>query len=277
MISKTAMGVAATRAAHQWLDGTPKILDDPIAERLLDEGTRTWLAEHRDELTTDASAAFRAHVVLRSRFAEDRLAKAVARGLRQYVSLGAGLDTFAHRQPAWASELTVYEVDEIDTQDDKRRRLAAAGLAVPGNLRYVPADFHQHSLDDVLSAAGFDRSRPAFLSWLGVTMYLEEAANDAVFEYAAALPASSELVFTFAPALGHRPAGEGSRLADMAAAAGEPWRTRYEPPALAGKLRGLGFTAVWLPSPAELAAAYFLNRTEDLSLPRRRTIVSAEK
>jgi methyltransferase (TIGR00027 family) len=273
--SRTAIGVAAMRAAHQRLDGTPRILEDPIAERLLDDRTRAWLEQAADPAVLDAGASLRAHVVTRSRFAEDRFEQAVARGVRQYVMLGAGFDTFSYRQPDWARDSNLFEVDEPGTQHEKRARLAAAGIDPPANLTYVAADFESESAAEALIRAGFNRAAPAFISWLGVTMYLNAAANDAVFEFAASLPASSELVFTFAPALSDSPSPRETRLEGLATAVGEPWRTRYDPRALAGKLRGLGFASVWLPSPAEIAAAYFLHRSEDLPLPWRRTIVSA--
>ena len=122
--SRTALGVALLRAAHQLLDGEPKILaDQPIVHLLGPEGL-TRLRTLADELQTPSARRLRAHVLLRSRFAEDRLADAVRRGVRQYVLLGAGLDTFALRQPAWASEITIVEIDRPETQAAKRARLA---------------------------------------------------------------------------------------------------------------------------------------------------------
>jgi methyltransferase (TIGR00027 family) len=265
--------VAALRALHQWVDGTPTILDDPIAERLLDPGTRELL--EADFARVERSAALRAHVVTRSRFAEDRLKAAVEHGVTQYVVLGSGFDTFGWRQPEWARPLRIFDVDEPVTQNDKRRRIAAAGLSQAGNLVFVPVDFHTGRLEDALAAAGFDRTRPGFFSWLGVTMYLDEAANEAVLRFVASLPRSSEIVFTFAPSSPDGAEPPDSRLEAMAAAAGERWRTRYDPAVLPARLSGLGYAAVWLPSPAEIASTYFLHRTRDLPLPRRRTIVSA--
>jgi O-methyltransferase involved in polyketide biosynthesis len=122
-------------------------------------------------------------------------------------------------------------------------------------------------------AGGFDPAAPSFFSWLGVTMYLEEAANDAVFAYIGSLP-DATMVFTFATAAGHAsPAAD--RLPQAAADVGEPWRTRYEPEALAKKLKEFGFSSVWMPTPAQLVVRYFADRPDDLPLPRRRTLVRA--
>src|SRR5262249_22024613 len=141
----------------------------------------------------------RSHVVLRSRVAEDRLADAVARGVRQYVVLGAGFDTFAYRQPDWASGLRIFEVDHPESQAAKFAALASAGVTVPRNVTFVPVDFERESLAHALSAARFDAARPAFVSWLGVMVYVDAAAAASVFRMVASLPASSEIVFTFAP------------------------------------------------------------------------------
>lgn len=234
--SLTALSVAASRAYHQLYDGIPKILDDPIAPRLVD-----------DELLTRASAAarpwatqLRLHVVVRSRYAEDRLALAVQRGVRQCVVLGAGYDTFAYRQPPWARELTIFEVDHPASQREKRARLERAGVELPENLRFAPIDFERTALAEGLRAGGFDETRPAFFSWLGVMMYLEAEAVDAVFGYVASLPPSSEIVFSFARPPRPFDVGQGP-IAAAAFAAGEPWKTRFSPTQLDAKLRKLGF------------------------------------
>lgn len=273
--SRTALGVLALRAAHQHFDDPPHILDDPIAEVLLDPTARERLLGERAAIDSPIARALRAHVVTRSRFAEDRLRASLDRRVRQYIVLGAGYDTFAYRQPAWAAVLRIFEIDQPGTQEDKRQRLAGARVDTPENLTFVPVDFERESLPNQLAACGFDASSPAFFSWLGVTMYLDEAANDRVFRFVASLPAGSELVFTFAPPAGTDDDARVVALGDRAAAVGEPWRTFYDPRALDAHLHAIGYSSVWMPTPAEIAAAYFLGRADDLPLPRRRTIVTA--
>ena len=217
--SRTAVGVAALRAAHVLHDAPPPILNDVVAIQLIDPDMRARLegpgaAEHLAK-----AEALRVHVVVRSRFAEDCLEAAFERGVRQYVILGAGLDTFAWRQPAWASGLRIFEVDQAGSQLDKQDRVARAGLAAPPNLVFVPVDFETEPLGQCLSGAGVDLRAPVFFSWLGVTPYLDEAAIDDVLRVVVGGAPGTEVVFTFAP-VGDTP----SAVAAMAAALGEVFR-----------------------------------------------------
>lgn len=274
--NRTALGVAWLRAAHQVVDDPPRILDDPASLPIL--GLLPMALRLDPRAQSPGSRALRAHIVLRSRFAEDRLALAVERGVRQYVILGAGYDTFIVRQPVWASALRIVEVDRPELQADKRARLAPAGLQVPDNVRFVPIDFEHVSLADGLARGGVRLDEPTFFSWLGVTMYLTEDAIDAVLRTVATTPPGSEIVFTFAPAeptSAEQGGTDLSRLATMAGAAGEPWVTYFEPDALEQKLRALGFSSVELLSPDGAARRYFDGRTDGLPAPRRSTIVSA--
>src|SRR5271168_3230628 len=152
--SRTALRVALRRAAHQLYDAPPLVLDDPIAVPILGD---IYAAElHRTPTRPDRpfSVALRAFLVARSRYSEDNLARAVAQGVRQYVLLGAGLDTFAHRNPY--PQLRVFEVDHPATQQWKRELLAAGSLPAPRNLTYVPVDFENQTLAEQLRASGFD-------------------------------------------------------------------------------------------------------------------------
>jgi methyltransferase (TIGR00027 family) len=264
--SSTALGVAVLRAVHQTVDGTPRVLDDPISGRLV--GTA---ALERAVAAEGAGArVLRAHVVLRSRFAEERLEAAVARGVRQLVVLGAGFDTFAYRQPGWARALRVFEVDHPASQRAKQTRVREAGVAIPANVSYVAIDFAHTSLADGLAASEFALDAPAFFSWLGVMMYLDEGAIDAVLRFVAARPAGSELAFSFA----HAGAAPNGGAEARATAAGEPWLSRFEPDALARKLEEHGFSAVTMLT-AERAARYFGPRSDALRPPERVAIGTA--
>src|SRR5262249_25572312 len=146
--SRTALRVALSRAAHQVLD-EPRILEDPLAMRIVgSEAAHELTAEPQRQQTT-AARYLRAFVVAGSRVAEDTLASAVERGVAQYVVLGAGLDTFAYRNPH-APQLRVFEVDYPATQAWKQRQLAQAGIAVPDSLIYVPIDFDTQTLPERL-------------------------------------------------------------------------------------------------------------------------------
>ncbi len=186
----------------------------------------------------------RLFIAARSRFAEDSLAAAVARGVTQAVVLGAGLDTLALRHPH--RDLRVFEVDHPATQAWKRARLAAAGLDMPASLTLAPVDFEHGTLAVGLAQAGFDAGAPAFFAWLGVVPYLTTEAVIATLAFIASVP-SAEVVFDYSvpralltPARGARAEAMGARVA----AAGEPWLSHFDPAALAEQLRALGFADV---------------------------------
>jgi methyltransferase (TIGR00027 family) len=270
--SSTAFGAAVLRAVHQVVDDPPRILDDVIAPRLVGPEVLESIRADPEPFLTLESKGLRSHIVMRSRYAEDRLAAAAERGTGQYVVLGAGFDSFAYRQPSWAGALRVFEVDHVASQEAKRARLTAAGIAVPPNVALVAADLERAGLREALVAHGFDPGRPAFFSWLGVMVYMSTEAVDAIFAFVAAMPASSEVVFTFA----QPEAVVGiSNTAKAAAAVGEPWRTRFEPAALAQRLRRLGFSALSLLLPSEAHERYFRARRDGLRAPGRARIASA--
>jgi len=252
--SRTALAAAAHRAAHQLLDHR-RIFHDGLAVQILGESAQAVAA---DALAHPDRRAMRLFIAARSRFAEDALALAVGRGVGQLVVLGAGLDTFAYRNPH--PDLRVFEVDHPATQAWKRERLAAAGIAIPPALRFAAVDFERVGLADGLSKAGFDAGAPAFFSWLGVVVYLTE---DAVFETLgciAKLPTGSEVVFSYSDRPKAMP-GEQAKAyrarAARVAAMGEAWRTQFEPTLLHARLRALGFGEIEDLGPAEVAILYF--------------------
>ncbi len=274
--SSTAFRAATLRAVHQLIDEEPKILNDPIVLRLLDASTLDHIHLNPNKFRTPMMIAMRSHIVLRSRYTEDHLAEAVHNGVQQYLMLGAGIDTFPYRQPHWARMLHIFEVDHSASQRSKRERLALAGIEVPSNVELIACDFETTSLGDCLRESSFDFGKPAFLSWLGVTMYLSTDAIDAVFRFVNSLPRSSEIVFTFAsPASTAKEKYPEPSIAAFAAAHGEPWRTRFEPNDLARKLHGLGFSTVSFLSASEADTRYFRGRHDGLHAPRKDRIVTA--
>lgn len=272
--SGTAWGVMVLRAAHQLFDEPPRILDDPVAPLLLDDDTRTMLGDPARRDRARAVRALQAHVLVRSRYAEDQLESAVAHGIRQFVSLGAGYDTFAYRQPPWAQVLQIFEVDQAATQLAKRERLTAAGVPVPDNVTYVAADFRRETLAQALVRSGFDMSMQTFISCLGVLVYLEAAAVDAIFHFAAALASGSEIVVTFRR---QRDADDSSELSAAVAARGEPWISAFDPEALRAALLTMGFASVTLVFGSELDVRYTLRRTDGLHPPQRMMMLSARR
>jgi methyltransferase (TIGR00027 family) len=274
--SRTALGAARLRAAHLIVDDAPPIFEDRLAARLFDGDAEGAIRRYTDRFRAPASIALRSDILVRSRFAEDRLADAVRRGVDQYVIVGAGLDTFAYRRPDWARGLHIIEVDHPASQADKRSRLSRAGIETPPNVTYAPADLEQDDLAEALAAAGLDLTRPAFVACLGVFIYLDEAAIDRILATAGAMPAGSEVVFTFSrpDATTAAPPAPGSAAARMDAI-GEPWRTRFEPDDLAARLRSAGFGSVEFLFPDDVARLYLQGRTDGLALPSRAVLARA--
>src|SRR6202790_4157375 len=177
--SQTARRAAAHRAVHQTLEGGV-IFTDPFAVAILDDDTRARLPE----MAADPShRPMRHFIAARSRFSEDALTASVARGVRQVVILGAGLDTFSLRNPHAGNGVRVFEVDYPATQHWKRERLKQAALAIPALLTFAPVDFERQSLADGLTAAGFQADRPAFFQWLGVLPYLTRGAVSGTLDF----------------------------------------------------------------------------------------------
>ena len=238
--SRTALGVAIRRAAHQLMD-RPPVLDDPIAVRLVGSGYRGKMGRASHRVGRD----LRAFMAVRSRYVEDRLAEAVAQGITQYVVLGAGLDTFAYRNPF--ARLRVFEVDFPATQEWKRTLLAEAEIALPDGLRFVPLDFEHQTLAEGLAEAGFDRGASAFFGWLGVVPYLTLAAFRATLGVIAELAAGSAVSFDYALAPETlSPVGRKAfdALAGRVAAAGEPFQLFFTPDEMAAELRRAGFQRI---------------------------------
>jgi len=251
--SRTARAAAVHRAVHQLLE-RGNVFADPLAVRVLGEDPDALV---REAAGNPWSGLMRLFIAARTRSAEDALAAAVASGTRQLVVLGAGLDTFAYRNPHAPDGLAVFEVDHPATQAWKRARLAAAGLDHPPSLTFAPVDFERETLADGLAAAGFDPAAPAFFTWLGVVPYLTRDAVFGTLRYIAGRTGGSQVVFDYAEPPAALPARQ--RLAHEArarrvAAVGEPWLSYFVPGELATDLRGLGFTEIEDLGPADLGA-----------------------
>jgi methyltransferase (TIGR00027 family) len=240
--SATALTAAAARAAHLIVDEPPHIFADKLAATLLGDRAGELIGYHRAKASHPILMAARTQVTCRSRFAEDTLASAMDRGFRQYVLLGAGLDSFCWRS-ALAAELRVFEADHPRTQHWKQAALEAAGLAVPPGLTFVQADLGHEALAEALAAAGFDRRAPAVISWLGVTMYLTQADIGRVLAAVAGCAPGTQLIADYMlPAELRDPAGNmyADLVAPVAAEGGEPWRTFLRPDEMAGLLAAHG-------------------------------------
>src|SRR5437016_2972234 len=263
----TAVRVALWRALHVEIDPPPHVLEDELGLKLAapDDGWRSG---------PDMSACtrpFRASIVARARFIEDLVAEQAARGVGQYVILGAGLDTFVQRRPEIASRLYVFEVDQPGPQAWKRQRLIDLGFGIPECLRLVPVDFEagdgwwQRLVD-----AGFDAGQPAVVASTGVSMYVTKDATAATLRHVAALAPGSTLAMTFLLPLEFadpevRP---GLQLAEKGArASGTPFISFFTPSEMLALAREAGFREVQHVSAATLGQRYFAGRTDGLRPP----------
>jgi methyltransferase (TIGR00027 family) len=272
--SFTAFTAAAARAAHLIVDDAPVIFADTLAEAMLGERAEELIAFHRLHGTHPILAGARAQATCRSRYAEDRLADAADRGIGQYVLLGAGLDTFAWRSPL-AAGIRVFEVDHPATQEWKRRagrdlsrgRGVEPDQAEPEHTTFVPVEFGRDSLGDALGRAGFDFAAPAFVSWLGVTMYLERDAIGQTLAVAGGLAPGSEIVLDYMLSAGLRDAAGdlyAAQIGPASAERGEPWLSLLGPDEVTALLAGHGFGAVRHVRQRDMAPAAVWDRTDAL-------------
>jgi len=265
--SATAERAAMRRAAHQLLDD-PKVFDDPLALRMIGrkEGEAMRADPHQFEASPLASY-LRAFIAARSRCAEDELALAVQRGVAQYVILGAGLDTFAYRNPYAEGVLHVFEVDLPVTQAWKRVRLEDAGIALPRDLTFAPIDFEAQTLEEGLANAGYDPGKSTFYSWLGVTEYLTIDAVSTTLRLIASAPKGSAVVFDYMVSPSLLTPAQRARfeaLARRVASQGEPMQASFDPGQLPQDLEAMGFGSVEDWGPGEINSKYFKERSDGL-------------
>jgi len=267
--SRTALRVALRRAAHQLYDAKPLVFEDPVAVPILGdsyaEELRRTPTRNSDRKDRPFSASLRAFLVARSRYAEDTLARAVSQGVGQYVLLGAGLDTFAHRNPY--PQLHVFEVDHPATQQWKRELLESTMLPSPGNLTYVPVNFEEQPLLDQLQASGFDTKAPAVFAWLGVVPYLTFAAFRTTTELLASQAAGSALVLDYGQPRSALPFFEQlahDSLASRVQQVGEPFKLFFTPPEIAAELSA--FRSLEDLGSTEINARYFTGRADSLKV-----------
>ncbi|VWB54139.1 MerR family transcriptional regulator [Burkholderia lata] len=262
----SALMVATQRAAHQLLD-RPLVLDDPVALTVLGAAEAQALRDNLDKFRQPMTVGMRSTVVVRSRLADDVWADAIERGVRQYVVLGAGLDTSAYRRPDAPGR--VFEVDLPATQAWKQARLREAGIAVPPSLQFVPVDFERVGLAEGLARAGFDADAPALFSWLGVTMYLDEAAVIETLRFIAGCATGSAVLLEYVVPLPSLPPIMRIAMEQMMtrfAERGEPWKSFFEPDALTRRLAVLGFSHSNTWTPDELNQRYLANRADGLHI-----------
>ncbi len=275
--SRTALATSLMRAIHSRLDPMP-ILDDQWGDRLIPEPVRAVFRQGAlDRMVPDArtkallfpdsvlDVALRASpayadVVIRTRYTEDALKSAIAKGIEQYVIIGAGFDSFACRMPDYARQLNIYEVDHPATQNFKRQCLAKCDVAHSDAVHFVAADLSTEELGTALARSSFQLALPTFFSWLGVTMYLTREANLAALRaIASCAPLGSELVFTYLDeSVFDADVGSESfrNLRNHVSSLGEPWLSGFNPANIAEQLRDNGLLLLEDLSGEQMVARY---------------------
>ena len=257
---------AMMRAQHYLHDEHPLVMEDSFALKLL----RPEFAQNAREKEFQSDIDFRvgALVLGRSRYAEDCFEAALAKGVRQYVSLGAGLDTFPLRRSDLVNLVRVYEIDQSTTQQWKKQVMESSGCGIPDNLEFVPANLEEETVLQALARSSFDSTEPAFFSWLGTTMYLtREAVFRTLESFADSLAPGSEIVFDYrVPIEFVSPEDVESAQIGWKAAAemGEPLYAWLNPEILPEEVRAVGFEVVENLTPQQLAERYFSRRNDDL-------------
>jgi methyltransferase (TIGR00027 family) len=241
--SQTALISAAHREVHQDLDGG-RILNDPLAPRILGPRAQVFLDQARSD---PARLYWMVNFNGRSRFAEEKTAAAIAKGVTQVVVLGAGYDTFCYRVQG-PDELRLFEVDHPLTQGEKRSRLDAADIEAPKRLAFVAVDFEREDAGEKLQAAGFDPGRPSFFIWLGVIYYLSEEAVFKTLAMLSDLPGGVEVAFDYinkrAENISPEAKAASEAMLKRTAEYGEPTRNFIETDDMSQALRRLGFAEI---------------------------------
>jgi methyltransferase (TIGR00027 family) len=273
--SRTALATSLMRAIHTRLDPNP-LINDPWGDRLVPESVRELIRqsalERMDVDQREKALSAPEHIVddslrrsptypnviARTRYTEDALEAAVGRGITQYVLIGAGFDSFILRRPSYATELEIFEIDHPATQGLKLQRIGELGVQLPPSVHFIAADLASESVAAALARSSFADDRPAFFSWLGVTMYLTREANLATLQSVASCAApGSELVLTYVDQRMLNIESESFRaLQRRVTSFGEPFLSGFDPKSFATTLKQCGLTLCEDLSGDEVAARY---------------------
>jgi len=270
--SITAEWVAYARAKHLLYDDSI-MFEDSFAIDFLSPRRRRFLKNPLIGLLMRSPLyrhfrPLRAHTVDRSRYNEEKLEKAIARGMTQYAIIGAGYDSFALRRRDLSDSIKIFELDHPATQKAKKQRLSELNLELPKNLEFIPVDLEKETVADALKRSSYIREVPAFFSWLGTIRYL---TRDAVFKTLQSLLSlaapESEIVFDYIipdRLMGPKELKRMNKIRRLAAHHGEPMITHFDPDVLVTEMEDLGFELIENLSPKERRARYFANRKDNL-------------
>ncbi|AKB80755.1 O-Methyltransferase involved in polyketide biosynthesis [Methanosarcina barkeri 3] len=285
--SLSAIMTACIRAHHSMYD-TPKIFDDFLAYNLIPQEALLSIKQHfskdkqfndpehtvtpSDQTITLSSVTKSTSVLSRARYTEDVLEEAVIQGVKQYVILGAGLDTFAFRRPEMMDCLEVFEVDHPATQNLKLHRLAELGWEHPAHLHFIPVDFTKENLATALIRSPYyDPSVKSFFSWLGVTMYLtREEVFSTLRSITDIAPEGSAVIFDYFDSDAFIPEKSSpimKKKQEIFQKLGEKIITGFNPLTLDEDITSLGLSLHEDLSPEDIEKHYFQGRKDGHHAP----------
>jgi methyltransferase (TIGR00027 family) len=278
------------RAVHLIEDQQPWIFDDEVAARLSGFETDSSLSaalsslqdklalRHPDAPVRSLLREMRATVLLRSRYAEDQLANAVARGISQYVILGSRFDSFAYRNREFESTLRIFEVDHPIALQRKQNRLRELYLTPFSKVSHVPYGFDGRSFWGPLRDAGCNQAESAYFSWLGAALHLPNEMILRTLEHIAHAAPGSEVVFDY-------PADEAGLdeerrqmvtiIKGLSVAPDGLPKYCAAPADPCARIKALGFETALMFSTAEADQCFFADRTDELRCPQLTHLIKA--
>ncbi|MET3699790.1 methyltransferase (TIGR00027 family) [Bacillus oleivorans] len=285
--SLTSLISAFGRAYHSQFD-TPKIFDDYLAKNLLTQkefndikenmvrGIQFFDQEMAEKFKGNADEGLKwitqiqlsPTPLARAAYCEKVLLNEILLGVKQYVILGAGLDTFGFRHPELENTLEIFEIDHPATQEFKKKRLEDANFTIPNNYHFVDMDFTKNFNETNLIGAGFRREK-TFLSLLGVSYYLTKAQFSSLLNHLfSQLPSGSSIVFDYADENLFHAKGKFNRVENMvkmAAASGETMKSCFSYNEITSLLEKSGLLIYEHLSPEDIDRLYFRDRNDYLS------------
>jgi methyltransferase (TIGR00027 family) len=258
----TALRTALWRALHVFADDKPHIIEDKIGYELI-KPEKDW----QDRPDMKYTKRLRASIVARARFIEDVAIREIEKGVKQFILLGAGLDSFAQRNTVISSKVNIYEIDQPETLAWKEEKLIENGYKIPGNLHFVPVDFENNSWWNELLNKGFDLNRPTFVSCTGVTLYLtKDAINDTLKKTASLAPGSTVAIAFYLPL--EQLDEEDKPLLEMAikgaAGSGTPFVSFFSVEEVVKLADEIGLKNIQTISTKDMTERYFKERADNL-------------
>jgi methyltransferase (TIGR00027 family) len=258
----TAERTALWRALHVLTDDKPYIIDDCIGYDLINP-EKDW--QERPDMKY--TKRLRASIVARARFVEDVAKEQIEKGVKQYVLLGAGLDSFAQRNTEISSQVDIYEIDQPDTLTWKEEKLIEKGYKISDNLHFVPVDFETSSWWDELLSKGFDSRQTTFVSCTGVTLYLTKDAIIDTLKKMTSLATGSTIAIAFYLPL-EQLDDEDKHLMEMsikgASASGTPFKSFYQVDKIVKLAEEIGLKEIQTVSTKDMTERYFKDRADNL-------------